>query len=189
MSEQKQQQPQEQSQEQQQPQEQQQQQKKKGKGGLLVAIVIIALIGVIAYPLLSRKPEPEPEKERRGVLVTPENVESVLEEAEAGVPSGYYTVTMNPTWHFANGESSDAVVVNVEENTNDVYFDVVLVDDEEKVIYSSPIIPRGGRLEAIELDETLDAGTYDCIVIYHLVDEEQNTLSTLRVSLQIIIEG
>lgn len=189
MSEQKQQQPQEQqqSQEQQQPQEQQQQQKKRRKGGFLVAIVIIALIGVIAYLLLSRKPEPE--KERRGVLVTPENVESVLEEADAGVPSGYYTVTMNPIWHFANGESSDAVVVNVEENTNDVYFDVVLVEDEEKVIYSSPIIPRGGRLEAIELDETLGAGTYDCIVIYHLVDEDQNTLSTLRVSLQIVVEG
>lgn len=168
-----------------------QEQKKKKKGGILVAIVIIALIGVIIYLLLHRQPEPEPEKERRGVLVTPENVEDVLKEADESVPEGYYTVTMNPTWHFANGReaSYDSVVENVENNTHDVYFDVVLAEDEGKVLYSSPVIPRGGRLEAVELDEALNAGTYDCVVIYHLVDEKQNTISLLRVALQIVIEG
>lgn len=171
--------------------EQGQEQKKKRKGGFLVAIVIIALVGVIIYLLLSREPESEPEKERRNVLVTPENVESVLDEATDTTPSGYYTVKMNPTWHFASGAeaSYDSVVENVEKNTNDVYFDVVLAENEEKVVYSSPIIPRGGSLEAVELDEALEPGTYDCVVIYHLVDEEQNTLSTLRVALQIIVEG
>lgn len=175
--------------EQQQEQQQEQEQKKKKKGGILVAIVIIALIGVIIYLLLSRQPEPE--NERRGVLVTPENVEDVLEEANKSVPEGYYTVTMNSTWHFANSReaSYDSVIENVEGNTHDVYFDVVLAEDEGKVLYSSPVIPRGGRLEAVELDEALDAGTYDCVVIYHLVDEEQNTISLLRVALQIVIEG
>lgn len=170
-------------------QQQEQEQKKKKKGGILVAIVIIVLIGVIIYLLLHRQPEPE--KERRGVLVTPENVEDVLEEADKSVPEGYYTVTMNPTWHFASGReaSYDSVIENVESNTHDVYFDVVLEEDEGKVLYSSPIIPRGGRLEAVELDEALDAGTYDCVVIYHLVDEEQNTISLLRVALQIVVEG
>ncbi len=172
-------------------QEHKQEQKKKKKGGILVAIVVIALIGVIIYLLLARKSEPEEEKERRNVLVTPENVESVLKEADESTPNGYYTVTMNSGWHFANGKepSYDSVVENVEKNTNDVYFDIVLAENEEKVIYSSPIIPRGGRLEAVSLDEDLDAGTYDCVVIYHLVDEEQNTLSTLRVALKIIVEG
>lgn len=166
---------------------QEQEQKKKKKGGILVAIVIIALIGVIIYLLLSRKPE----EERRNVLVTPENVESVLEEAQEAEMAGYYTVTMNPVWHFATGKSAsyDAVVINAEENTNEVYFDVVLEEDESQILYSSPVIPLGGKLEKIELDETLEAGTYNCVVIYHLVDEEQNTLSTLRVTLQIVVEG
>lgn len=104
--------------------------------------------------------------------------------------AGYYTVTMNPTWHFKTGDSAsyDAVVINAEDNTNDVYFDIVLEEDESQVLYSSPVIPLGGQLENIELDETLDAGIYNCVVIYHLVDEEQNTLSTLRVTLQIVVE-
>lgn len=169
-----------------------QEQKKVKKGGLVFGIaivVILALAGVIVYLLLSRNTEPE--DERRNVVITPENVESVLEELDEARESGYYTVTMNPTWHFKTGKevSYDAVVENVAKNTNDVYFDIVLEEDEEKVLYKSPVIPRGGRLEEIILDDTLDAGTYNCVVIYHLIDEDQNTLSTLRVALEIVVEG
>ncbi len=164
-----------------------QEQKKSRKGGILVAIVIVILIAIIIYLLLPR----DEDDEKRNVVVTPENVERVLEKADEAVPDGYYTVTMNPIWHFANGSeaSYDAEVENVAENTNDVFFDIVLEEDEEQVLYKSPVIPRGSRLEEIVLDETLDAGTYPCVVIYNLVDEEQNTLSTLRVSLEIVIEG
>lgn len=171
-------------------------QNKKGKGGnkgavivtVVAVVVIIALIGVIVFLL---QPQEEEEK-RRNVVITPENIEEILEEIEneqSMVSSGYYTVTMNPTWHFQNGGeiSTDAVVENVEKNTNDVYFDI-LMGENETVIYESPVIPRGSRLENISLSETFESGTYDCVVEYHLIDEEQNTLSTLRVALQIIIE-
>lgn len=169
-------------------------QKKKDKRrwviGIAAIVLIAVLIGIIIYLLLLRSTEPE--EERRNVVITPENVESVLDEIdEAQVEEGYYTVTMNPTWHFSTGSeaSYDAVVENVETNTNDVYFDIVLESNEEKVLYKSPVIPRGGRLEEIQLDELLDKGSHNCVVIYHLIDEEQNTLSTLRVALNIIIEG
>ena len=46
-----------------------------------------------------------------------------------------------------------------------------------------------GRLEEIAFDEPLDEGAYDCVVIYHLIDEDQNTLSTLRIALKVIVEG
>lgn len=162
--------------------------------GICVAVVMAALIGVIVYLLVTRttgiKEEP------RNVVVTQNNVEKVLdnlekmEEVESVAP-GYYTVTMNPTWHFKTGSeaSYDAIVKNVEANTNDVFFDIVLEEDENKVLYKSPVIPRGGELKDIALEEQLSAGTYPCVVIYHLIDEDQNTLSTLRVTLSIIVEG
>jgi hypothetical protein len=160
--------------------------KKKKVVIIILILIILILIGVILF-LLLRKPE----EERRNVVITPENVERVLEELGETAEAGYYTVTMNPTWHFKVGNevSEDAVVENVETNTNDVYFDIVLAEDEEKVIYKSPIIPRGGRLEDIAFEEELEEGIYDCVVIYHLIDDEQNTLSTLRVTLQIVVEG
>lgn len=162
--------------------------------GICVAVVMAALVGVIVYLLVTRttgiKEEP------RNVVVTQNNVEKVLDNLEKmeeieSVAPGYYTVTMNPTWHFETGSeaSYDAVVKNVEANTNDVFFDIVLEEDENKVLYKSPVIPRGGELKDIALEEQLSAGTYPCVVIYHLIDEDQNTLSTLRVTLSIIVEG
>lgn len=161
--------------------------------GIATGIIIVILVAVIIFLVLSHNVEPE--KERRNVVITPENVESVLQEMEESseqesVAPGYYTVTMNPTWHFTSGDaiSEDAVVINAEANTNDVYFDIVLKEDEERIVYKSPVIPIGGRLEGIALDEPLGAGQHDCVVIYHLIDEEQNTLSTLRVAITIIVE-
>lgn len=173
-----------------------QEQNKTKKGGFVIvivaAVIIAGLLGVIIFLLLSQNAKPEEEK--RSVVITPENVEQVLEEiteTKETVAPGYYTATMNTTWHFASGDqpSYDAVVENAETNTNDVFFDIVLESDEDKVLYKSPVIPRGERLENITLDEPLDAGTYDCVVIYHLIDEEQNTLSTLRIAITIIVES
>ena len=172
-------------------------QAKKGNGGLVIGIIagviIVALVGFIIYLLATR--EAQPKEKPRNVVVTSENVEQVLddikemEEIAQNAP-GYYTVTMNPTWHFKAGEevSYDAVVENVEQNTNDVYFDIVLESDEDHVLYKSPVIPRGGILKDIALDEQLNPGTYPCVVIYNLIDEKQTVLSTLRVTLNIIVE-
>ena len=174
----------------------------KGGKGLVIGIVsagivIIALIGVIIFLVLTSKkdvaPAAEQAEEKRNVVVTPDNIDEVIakmEESQYTQP-GYFEASMTNEWHFANGEaaSEDAYVANVVNNTNDVYFDVVLAEDESKVIYESPVIPRGSNLEKIVLDTPLDAGTYDCVLIYHLVDDNQKTISTLRVSITVIVQG
>lgn len=162
---------------------------RKTAGILIMAIIIFVLVGVIIYLLMSRKPE----EERRNVVVTPDNIQEVMEQMaeEEYVAPGYYTVMMNYDWHFASGDSasSDAYVENMVGNTNAVYFDLFLMSDDENPIYKSPVIPVGSGLQDIVLDTVLDAGTYDCVAVYHLVDDEQNTISTLRVTVTVIVEG
>lgn len=162
--------------------------RKKTVGIIILVVVILVLVGVILY-LLLRKPE----EERRNVVVTPDNVEEVIRqmEDEDFVEPGYYTVMMNYDWHFATGDavSEDAYVENMTENTNAVYLDLFLASDEENAIYKSPVIPVGSSLRDIALDQKLDAGTYDCVAVYHLVDDDQNTISTLRVTVTVIVEG
>jgi len=169
------------------------------KGGMalfiILVVVIIALLATVLVLLINNKKKSEQTADagKRNVVATQGNVEEVVEQMlqEEYIEPGYYSCSMSTTWHFSKGdaESEDAYVQNVKENTNDVYFDVVLADDESHVIYQSPVIPRGAELDKIKLDEKLDAGTYDCVTIYHLVDEEQKSVSTLRVGLTIVVEG
>lgn len=168
------------------------QEKKGGKktlGIIILVCIILAMACVIVYLLMSRKPV---EKERRNEVITPDNVEEMIQqmEEEEYVAPGYYTVTMNYDWHFATGDavSSNAYVENALENTNAVYLDLFLVDDEENAIYKSPVIPVGSSLTDIALDTPLSAGIYDCVAVYHLVDDDQNTISTLRVTVTVTID-
>ena len=169
------------------------QNKSLGKGGKIAIFVgiavVIALLVVVIILLLRGQKKEEP---KRNVVVTQENVEEVVDNMalDEYIEPGYYSASMTNTWHFATGDaiSEDAFVENKEENTNDVYFDVFLASDEENPILQSPVIPRGAELDNISLDTPLDAGTYDCVMVYHLVDEEQNTISTLRVGITIIVE-
>ncbi|MCH5342795.1 MAG: hypothetical protein J1E64_02060 [Acetatifactor sp.] len=164
-------------------------------GGLVAVIILLVVIIV----LLMRKPAEVPEvpdaseEPRRSVVVTQDTVDDLVENMLQGdyVAPGYYSVSMTTTWHFAKGDgiSEDARVDNLAENTNDVYFDVFLADNEGEAIYQSPLLPRGSSLNDIALDTVLSAGTYDCVMVYHLVDEEQNTLSTLRVAFTIVVDA
>lgn len=163
--------------------------KKGGKIALIVCIVVIvALLGVVIF-LLTRKEEEGP---RRNVVVNEDNVAQIIEEMEESerVPQGSYEMTMNSTWHFDNGASAsdNAYVENSVTNTNPVYFDIARSDTEE-TIFESPILPLGSHLDSITLDENLPAGTYDCVMTYHLLDENDESISTVNVSLTIVIEN
>lgn len=171
---------------------------KKSKSPLLIALVagiaVVAVLLVVVIVLLMNRGNTEAPQaeEKRNTVVTQENVEEVVEEMANTeyVEPGYYTVSMSTTWHFKTGSdvSEDAYVENLEQNTNDVYFDLFLANDEDRILLKSPVIPRGGQMNNIALDDPLPAGTHDCVAEYHLIDEEQNTISTLRVGIQVIVE-
>ena len=156
----------------------------------IVIIALVAVIAVMAWQMLNNN-DKETSEPKRNVVVSPDNVDEVIHNMKKGefTAPGSYEVTMNTTWNFADGSSAseNAYVENSISNTNDVYFDITLADTEEK-IYSSPVIPIGSHLENITLDKKLEKGSYDCVVTYTLVDEEQKPLSTVRVSLTINVE-
>lgn len=176
--------------------------KKKGKAGLAALIFVFSavLIGMVILLLNKNKEVDDLRKnqmngsgnEKRIAVVNESNVDEVLQEIveEEKIPAGSYEVVMNTTWNFKDGQSSssDAYVENSTANTNDVYFDVYLADSGEN-IYKSPLIPVGEYVEYFQLDKSLAAGTYDCVVVYSLVDEEQEVLSTVQVASKINIEN
>lgn len=164
----------------------------KSNKGIIIAIScsVVLLIAVVAIVLILVKPSNGTEK--RNAVVTPDNVDEVLADMQDNqkTQAGQYEVTMNTSWEFENGgaASSNAYVENSTSNTNDVYFDIVRSDTGE-TIYKSPTIPVGSHLEGITLDTELEAGSYSCVLTYHLLDDEGEPISKLNINLDITVNN
>lgn len=158
---------------------------------LTVAIVVILVFaGIIVYLLFGKDAEPDKAK-NQGQVITPENVEKVIEDMqeEEITPPGKYEVTMTQDWIFPDGKSpsTNAYVANSENNTSMVYFTIALADDGRE-IYTSPYLEVGAAINDITLDTDLDAGSYDTVLTYHLVDHEFEEMSTVSLTLKLTIQ-
>jgi len=174
--------------------------KKKILIGVVAAVVVILLVSVVSMAALLIKSNNEKkaleeagkEPERKAV-VTAENVDEVLQEMQEDltpdVPMSYI-VTQNAEWIFPDGKSpsTNAVVENDSLNETPVYFEIK-VDATGEIVYSSPVLELGAQLTDFSLDKPLDAGTYTCTVVYHLVDENQNELTTVNVGTSVVVEN
>ena len=129
-----------------------------------------------------------PEAGGRGTVVMPENVDEIRDRLESPVQDGAYRTRMNVDWVFPSpgGPSTNAYVENAANNTRTVYFDLILADTGE-LIYSSPFIPVGAKLENFSLDAQIPAGKHSAVVIYHLVDEYHHELTTVSVNVTLHI--
>ena len=172
--------------------------KNKGRAAILICfIIVIVLLGVIIALLLKKNNEaaapqqPAEETDLRGLVVNEDNVDQAVDAMVngPGAPDNY-EVTMNSTWNFPDGSqaSDNAYVENSKSNSNDVYFDLELSDTGE-VLLESPVIPVGSHMDRIKLDKELDKGTYDCILTYHLLDGNQNTVGTVKMVVTVVIEA
>lgn len=172
---------------------------KKKKNGVLAVVVLLVLIIAALVVVIVRMASQHQDNNatvdpvpKRNVVINQENVDELIDDLEedAKVLPGNYEVVMNPVWYFKDGksESTNAYVENALSNTNDVFFDVKLAETNE-VIFSSPLLPIGSHIENIQFDKELKAGNYDCVVVYSLVDEEQNVLSQVSVSLTVSVES
>jgi flagellar basal body-associated protein FliL len=158
------------------------------------AVIVIAVVAVIAFRFgANRQPEPvvvTPEIGGRGIVAVPENVDELRERATQPVEDGYYETRMNVEWVFPSSSepSRNAYVENSTNNKRIVYFDLMLSDTNE-LIYSSPFIPVGAKLENFALDARVPAGEYAGVVTYHLVDDDYQELTTVSVGVTLRIEG
>ena len=161
---------------------------------LIVLMVILIIVGVVLIILLTGNNSEEPEVEEsvggRGTVVTQENVEEILRQIREPVPDGHYVVRMSLEWTFDKWDviSRNAYVENSPDNMRTVYFDLFL-DSTGELIYSSPYIPLGSRLENFALDEEVPAGEHSATVTYRLVDDDYNVLTDVSVGVTLKINN
>ena len=161
-------------------------QKRQGNKAMIIIIfLLVCLVLVLLYALFRPKPAPEEISDGRATFVSPDNVEEVKQKLSQPVTDAYYTTSMTVDWYFDNGKavSTSSYVENHPVNTRTVYFDVTLEDGE--LIYSSPYLPVGERIEQITLKRDLDAGDYPAVCTYYLVDDDHKVLTHVSVAVTI----
>jgi hypothetical protein len=158
-------------------------------------LVIVTLITIIVIMALENDDTPLPGEilptaDGRGIVITPENVDEMREQLQERVEDGYYASRMNVEWVFEtwNSPSNNAFVENQLKNTRTVYFDLI-VDDTDELVYSSPFIPVGAKLERFTLDRELPAGEHPATVTYHLVDDNYENITEVSVAVLLKILG
>lgn len=147
------------------------------------AILCIALAVCIALLFFKFKKEPN----ERG-FVDESNTETVMEEMGEKVAEGMFECNMTTSWVFEDGksESPNAYIANVESNLHTFYFDVYDTSTDE-LLYSSPMLPVGTEIRNIKLDKELQKGEYEAVVMYTLVDEDEEEVSTVGFNITISV--
>lgn len=159
---------------------------------IIIGVLVLALAGVLVFFLWQREEaEPPPRgtvQGGTGIVLTPDNIDEVDSLLAGPGRFGQFRVGMTSEWVFDNGQapSSTALVRNHPSNPSTVFFDVVLNDTDE-VVYSSPYIPLGEEISNFALDVNLSAGVYEAMVIYFLVDDDYEVVTTASFGVTLMV--
>lgn len=112
-------------------------------------------------------------------FVDESNANAIMSELSEKVEEGMFECMMSTTWTFEDAASAspNSYVANVESNQYAIIFDVY-EEQTNELLYSSPILPVGSEIRGIKLDKKLSAGDYNAVVMYTLVNEDYEEVST-----------
>ena len=178
----------------------------KNKNKNIIVIVIAALVIVIAALIVcvvllltkqkeEQTPAPAPDSGNvtntsvldRGFVDT-DNIDDIMDEMTDKVSEGMFECKMTTAWTFDDGKSTapNAYVANVENNLYTLYFDVY-EETTNELLYSSPMLPVGTEITNFKLDKELSAGEYDAVVMYTMVDENLEEVSSVGFKVTITV--
>ncbi|MBQ2900542.1 MAG: O-antigen ligase family protein [Agathobacter sp.] len=157
--------------------------KKFSTGYVLISLLVVCTVSVAGYCITDAFIE-KPVDGRTIFKTDAIHYNGISDNSEQTIP---FQASMTTEWNFANGTSAseNAFVANKEENARPISFDVVL--DSGETIYTSSVIPIGGRIDNIVLEKELSAGTYHATVTYHLLDKNNSEVATAQITIVINI--
>ena len=151
--------------------------KKKGYWTLLVLLIVILIAGIAAAVYFSRQKDPE----TGGNAYVDADASAWDDGIDTEEPREITENILVPGYSGAEMKAGDTTlslrIGNPEENT--CYLQATLQLEDGTVLYESGLLEPGTGFEQIELNQTLEAGTYEALVHYqgYSMDEERSELN------------
>ena len=164
----------------------------------VVAVLVVALVICIVL-LVSRSGDTGETQVNDNVdasqtaldrgFVDESNMDDIMSEMSDKVEDGMFECMMSTAWTFDDAASSspNSYVANVESNRHALCFDVY-EEQTNELLYSSPILPVGSEIRDIKLDKEIPAGDYNAVVMYTLLNEAYEEVSTVGFRITISIK-
>jgi hypothetical protein len=150
-------------------------------------ILVAVIIGLVVFLFLHRG-RTEKKKADKPTLITEENADEVIGDLEDDSADTMFNCRMSYNWSFNGKKSENAYVANTDYNHYPIYFEVQ-DDESQDIIYESAMIPVGSEVNGITLEKKLSMGTHPATVIYHLMDEDGEEVSTTSFAITIQVVG
>lgn len=95
----------------------------------------------------------------------------VVADLNKQVEDGMITMSMNTEPVFKDGSSKGNLLIENDKGNKHPQVVQIYIQDSNKLIYTSGMIPIGKSIKEDNLDVELDKGTYDCVAYFNAVDE------------------
>ena len=112
--------------------------------------------------------------------------EEIVAALNRQVQDSMITMAINPEPTFRDGQGN-LMIHNDETNQGPIVVEIRRNDTDE-LLYTSPMIPLGKRINSGTLDVELPAGNYPCTAYFHYVDDSGQILGTGGVSVTLHIQ-
>lgn len=147
-----------------------------------IVLIVVALVAGLAIGGFFHKPSDDDKTKIAGDVskyAEDQDHSDVTESDSISIP-GYDTFT------FKAGEKTQQITLhNPEENT--CYFKLSLILEDGTTIWTSDLLEPGMAFKSIELDKTLDKGTYSDVTLkydcYSLKDQSQLNGAAIKVNI------
>lgn len=179
--------------------------KKKSNVLLIVVIVLLLIIilGGVVFIVHSKKsdkqeskPTQEPteqptvshELHREAGIITNEKEAAEYEEGE---PTTFVTDYKREIY-VNNGNKAVCYIGNSASNYyENMYFQLFVTDEngnfsDDDEIYLSGTIPRGSRIESMELEKSLEPGNYGGVITFVMLNDDDEIVSAINFAVDII---
>ena len=134
----------------------------------IVCVAVVAAIGVGLYFFLKPDDEPEDGMDYESDIILGDE-EPLTLTSPKNISLQYKNVGTS-----ADGKTVSCYIGNAAGNQFDLWLE--LTDDETgDVVYKSDLIPPGGRIETLELSETLEPGDHTLTLTQHQMEDDHAT--------------
>lgn len=148
----------------------------------VIIVLLLVIIGLVLVIFFFKKNKDETVD--KPILITKENANEVVGDLEESSTDTSFNCRMSYNWTVNDKKSEDAYVANTDYNHYPIYFEV-RDDTSQKIIYQSAKIPVGSEIKGITLNQRLEQGIHPATVIYHLIDDKGEEVSSTAFTINI----